>query len=347
MSFGCCTCGFGCNEGCGCRVIVLPDNPATAYSAANINTLGIGVYDSQDGNEFDFRGVYSANSSLIITLDAGNNAIKFELDVNSIIDDLPQATTTQRGVGETATDAEAIAKASITVFLTPSNLAALGSSTTFAGLVELATDAETIAGASATLAVTPAGLSALVLTLGLTQTFADAAARAAAVPDFIGQLGGQQDIGSGWVAWGAGAGQWHPLLTGNTTNDTETTTTTIEFTNGAFEFDGGTTGFLNLTDLILTMPLGTRMNWTGALWQNLGVTVPADSVMITNAVAGTPSSVLRSTFLSTFATQTGYTTFANSGVLRTCDTATVTLQQLAQLVGTLIEDLKAVQLPAT
>jgi hypothetical protein len=52
-------------------------------------------------------------------------------------------------------------------------------------------------------------------------------------------------------------------------------------------------------------------------------------------------------FISTENVQTGYTTFSNPAVLRTCDTATVTLPQLAQIVGTLIEDLKAVKLPAT
>jgi hypothetical protein len=60
-----------------------------------------------------------------------------------------------------------------------------------------------------------------------------------------------------------------------------------------------------------------------------------------------PSSRLLNTFISTANTQTGYTNFTNPAVLRTCDTATVTLPQLAQIVGTLINDLKAVLLPAT
>lgn len=40
------------------------------------------------------------------------------------------------------------------------------------------------------------------------------------------------------------------------------------------------------------------------------------------------------------AVQTGYTAFTNPATTRTCNTATVTLQQLAQIVGTLVEDLK-------
>jgi len=40
------------------------------------------------------------------------------------------------------------------------------------------------------------------------------------------------------------------------------------------------------------------------------------------------------------AVQGSYTAFANPSTLRTCNTSTVTLAQLAQLVGTLVEDLK-------
>ncbi len=76
------------------------------------------------------------------------------------------ATTTVQGIVELATNAEAIAKASTTVVLTPSNLAALGASETFAGLVELATDAEAIAGVSTTVVITPANLTAALATAG-------------------------------------------------------------------------------------------------------------------------------------------------------------------------------------
>lgn len=72
-----------------------------------------------------------------------------------------QATTVQIGSLETATDAEAIAKASLLVALTPSNLAAINATDSFSGLVELATDAEAIAKADATKALTPANLAAL------------------------------------------------------------------------------------------------------------------------------------------------------------------------------------------
>lgn len=78
------------------------------------------------------------------------------------------ATTTVQGITELATNAEAIAKASTTVVLTPSNLAALGASTTFAGLTEFSTDAEALAKVSTTTALTPSNLAAL----GASETFA-------------------------------------------------------------------------------------------------------------------------------------------------------------------------------
>jgi hypothetical protein len=342
---------------------VLPDNPVTLYSAANINTLGIGVYDSQSGNEFDFRGIYSGNSSIVVALDAGNNAISITLNIDQIIDDLPQATTTQRGVGETATDAEAIAKASITTFLTPSNLAALGSSSTFAGLVELATDAETQAGISTTLAVTPAGLASVIALQQGTETWADAVARAAADPDFAGQVGVQLDTDVMYISTGAAVGDFDMpvFMLGNMLNQLPANTT-IDLNNFTISFSGPSSFIITSADFahdggIASFDNGSaRFGSTASLDFDFGmncrvfagnVIIPASSVLITTGTAGEVDSTLISTFLSLTNTQTGYTAFANGAILRTCDTATVTLPQLAQIVGTLIEDLKAVQLPAT
>jgi hypothetical protein len=325
----------------------LPDNPVEQWDFQNVNLIGIGFLDGVDGMDVNFRGLVSLSTSLTVAYDATNHVITIDFDSAQLIADLPDATTTQRGVLETATDAEAIAKAANNKIITPSNFAAMGSTSTFAGLIEIATNAEAAAGISTTLAITPASLAFVLSTISDTKTFADAATRAGTVPDFVGQFGGQQDLGSAWVSYGLGAGQWNPILTLNTSNDSTSVQTSVEFTNGTFVFDGGTTGFLIFTDLRMTMPLGTFVDWTGATWKNGGVTVPADSVMITNAVAGTPSSALRSTFLSTFATQAGYTAISNPATIRTFDSATVTLQQLAQAWGTLVEDLKAVLLPAT
>jgi hypothetical protein len=360
-STGNCCSNCGCfPQQCTCILRTVPSNFEGVVGLTNVNLVGVGVADSQDGNDLNFRGVASASSALIVTYDANNHAIMLTLDIPSIVNDLPDATTTQRGVLETATDAEAIAKVATDKILTPSNLAALGSSTTFAGLVELATNAETQAGLSTTLAVTPAGLASLVSTLGTTTTWADSAARAVLVPDFEGQFGYQLDQDMAFVANGTLAGQWSGLLTLGSTGNTLVATTTMTpagftftvFGNGSFVIDQTTfqcTGNTNTFDNgVVRFGTGaaTVFDWASFTVLTIaGATVPANSVLTTTA-AGVPTSALKAAFISTFNTQTGYTAFANGAVLRTCDTTTVTLPQLAQIVGTLIEDLKAVQLPA-
>lgn len=70
-----------------------------------------------------------------------------------------QATTTVAGILETSTDAEALAKSSILVAVTPSNFAAMASSETFAGLAEIATQAEVDAGTDDLRYITPLKLA--------------------------------------------------------------------------------------------------------------------------------------------------------------------------------------------
>ncbi len=349
MSFGCCTCGCGCQQGSGCTLkIVLPDNPVEQLTFENVNTLGVGVLDGTNGVNVEFRGIYSANAALLVALDAGNNAIQLTLNTGSIIDDLPQATTTQRGVGETSTDAEMIAKASITTFLTPSNLAALIASTTFSGLVELATSAETQAGVSSTLAVTPAGLASLVATLGNTVTFADAVARAAAVPGFVGQFGAEVDSDQPYMGHDVSAGSWNALFSFGITNLVNNSTTVNLDGNsltlhsgglnlsgsmsntfgGVYVFDNASVSFSNVTSIDY-VSVDLRIG---------GVQIPANSVLTTTG-AGTPTSALKTAFLSSFNTSTGWTNFTNSAVRKTGDCNTITLPQLAQVVDTLIQAL--------
>lgn len=339
--------------------MVIPGDPSGSYSLMNVNTLGVGVADGQDGTQFNFRGVASANNSIIVTYDAGSHAIMLTLDIDEIINDLPDATTTQRGVLETATDAEAIAKVAVDKILTPSNLAALGSSTTFAGLTEYATGPETLAMASGVLAVTPLGLASLISTLGTTTTWADAAARAVLVPDFAGQFGVQLDTDIAYISSGTAAGDFNqPLFTLDNGLNQVTVDTTIDiFGAGITLFFTGTGGGNYVTTAPWVFQGGSTLEFNGGILnfalpgspflQIGGVAVPANRVMITSGVAGDLTSVATiGTFISTFDVQIGYTAFANGAVLRTCDTTTVTLPQLAQIVGTLIEDLKAVQLPA-
>jgi len=360
-----CSCGCGCLSGCGCRIIVLPENPAASYGMENINLTGVGVYDNTSGTTFQMRGVASANSSLTVTLDAGNNTILLTLDLDTVVDDLPQATTTQRGVGETATDAEAIAKTSITNFVTPSNFAAMDATTTFKGFIEIATNAETIAGVSTTLAVTPAGIAAAIASGGFVETtFADAAVRVTAQPKFAGSIGYQLDTEQPYIGNSQASGDWNLILADTASVQEIGAGLILDISAAGATFDGDHNGdftFLDINNLSITSAAGilidsSNITFSGSQFFNLGTNVtqfaidnalvPQNSVLTTKTGAFA-SSQLISTFLSTSNVQTGYTTFSNPSTIRTCDTATVTLQQLAQIVGTLITDLKAVKLPAT
>jgi hypothetical protein len=96
----------------------------------------------------------------------------------------PDASTTEKGLVELATDAETQALTDTTRAVTPSNLGALNASTTQEGLVELATDAETQALTDTTRAVTPSNLGALNASTtqeGLGEIATDAEAQAASV----------------------------------------------------------------------------------------------------------------------------------------------------------------------
>lgn len=372
----CCTCGNGCAAGCGCRVFVLPDNPVEQWNFETIGVVGVPVLAGVSGVNVQFYTVASGSAALTVALDAGNGAVMFTLDVDEIINDLPQATTTQRGVGETATDAEAIAKASLTVFLTPSNLAALGSSTTFAGLVELATDAETQTGVSTTLAVTPAGLASVVQQLGTTTTFTDAAGRGAAFPDFEGQFGAQLDTNTAYLSDGVGAGDWLGILTLDSSANTMTANTNLTpngfifevFGNGTFEIDQTTFSVANNTSNFNNGNL--RFGDTGALnfdWaanvilQIAGSTIPANSVLITSGTNGDPSSALINTFLSEANTtiwglptgtlsRTALAAYAGQNISNPPTEAEVQalddyVQTLSQKVCALITDLRATMKP--
>lgn len=130
-------------------------------SLSNINLSGIGVLDSWSSPNGAFRGVVAGNSMVTVTLDGTNHTIVVTPQAAAIAAALPAATTSQVGVLETATDAEAIAKTATDKILVPSNLAALGSSTTFAGLIEIATQPEVVTGTAVNLAVVPATLAGM------------------------------------------------------------------------------------------------------------------------------------------------------------------------------------------
>lgn len=74
--------------------------------------------------------------------------------------DCEDASTSNKGVLETATDAEALAMSETVKALVPSNLAALTASVTATGISELATSNETVTGTDTGRTTTPAGVKA-------------------------------------------------------------------------------------------------------------------------------------------------------------------------------------------
>ncbi len=325
------------------------------------------MFDNETDYLVQFRGLVSNSAALTLTLNATDNTIEIDFDDAALVADIPDATTTQRGILETATNAEALAKAALDKILTPSNLAALGASLTFAGLAEFATDAETIAGVSSSLAVTPAGLLA-ASPFYSPVVFADAVARAAGVPAFKGQFAFQADNGSVWTAADVIAGSFTRQIA-NEDNDIQIVgapgvTWSVP---GGWSIDGtggGTLEFANFTSLTFigngfiifdsqpvefagTTAFSANVDFdTNARIQDNGVDVPASSVLTTSSTAGQFNSSLITTFVSSANTNTGWTAFTNSAVLKTGDCNTLTLPQLAQIVDTLIGTLRNVLLPA-
>lgn len=361
----------GCCGGCGCQacnyIVNLPDNPVEQYSAVNINVGGVGAYDSTSGGtQFNFRGVGSANAMLSVSLDAPNALILLTVSASAIAAALPSATTTQAGVLETATDAEAIAKTATDKIVTPSNFAAMASTTTFAGLAEIATQAEVTAGVASTVFVAPDTLAVLLATKKYTTTFADAVARAALAPTFDGQFGSQIDTNQGFVANGVGAGSWLPLFTFGT-SQTITAATTVTLTGVALDFSG--TGTINYANDTVNYN-GSVVNYTGTAvnsqttwthegdWNFVNGNLDLDTFTLTISGGAAPSSVVVTDpggeiyakqideFISDANVQTGWTV-TNPSVSRTLDVSAATLAEVRAVLGSLINDLKAIKLPST
>lgn len=367
MSCGCGTVGFtgGYCGTCGCQpcscnynVFIGEQGSSSAITgAANINLAGIGFWDSLSGTTLQFRGAESASAALTIALNNTNHTLVFTLDIAAIAAAIPQATTVLAGIGETATNAEAQAKASITAFLTPSNLAALGSSDTFAGLVELATDAEAITGTSTTLALTPANLAAAIAAnYGTTTTFSDSVTRAAQAPEFEGQFAAQLDTNTAWLSFGVGAGNWNSVFTFGVVSNEATGNTTTQMNNFSLTFVGNgsfilsntlfsVNGALSLFDGSSTIFGGSStqiVDFNQTALQIGGVDVPAGSVLITAGLGAIDSSAIAN-FVSNANTQTY--NISNAVTTRTFDAAAATLQQTKDTLATVIQDLQATQKP--
>jgi len=361
----------GCsNSPCNCQprpsVCCTPTVESVEYTFENGNLAGIGVFDNDTDNLVQFRGIVSDSAALTVTLNAVDNTIVLAFDDAALVADIPDATTTQRGILETATNAEALAKAATDKILTPSNLAALGATDTFAGLAEFATSAETIAGVSTTLAVTPAGFAAASALVG-TVTWADAVARAAATPDFDGQMGTQLDTNIVWVADGTAVGDFNSpmLLMGSADNIIDNLQTTIKLTSNSSVFfsSADATGLVAFDYGVYVQLYGEVDFKFGSEIYADGVIIPANSILTTSVTPGELTSALIADFVSTANTQTGwgtpsstlarttFATYAGQAISNPPTQAEVqaiddALVIVSQRLGAIITDLLAVKLPA-
>ncbi len=125
----------GCNSNpCSCQprpsVCCTPTVESVEYTFENANIVGIGFFDNEADYLVQFRGLVSNSAALTLTLNATDNTIEIDFDDAALVADIPDATTTQRGILETATNAEALAKAAADKIVTPSNFAAMASTTT-------------------------------------------------------------------------------------------------------------------------------------------------------------------------------------------------------------------------
>lgn len=351
-----------------CQPIIFPPCPQVecpeqiVYASQNGNLNGIGVLDSNTASLGTFRGVVGDGTYISTTLDDPNNSIVVSLIAAAIPAAIPQATETVAGKGEVATQAETNAGASDTTFVTPLKLQTRAATTVLTGLIRLATVGEAAAAVNNTAAMTPFGVGLQIDNVKQTKTFANAAARAAAVPDFDGQLGVQLDTELVYTATGLAAGNWQQsFIQANTTTTFTAETKMYAEATSNFILGTGATNLLILalnnaymagtwnvnTGDVLNVMGTARLNFTTTgLLQINSVSVPANSFLMTSGTAGQLTSTNRSNVLGTHNTETWV---APTGTLdrATFDTATITLPELAERVAALLTDLFAVKLPQT
>ena len=85
-----------------------------ANSVSNVNTAGVGVFKQKTGVDLEFRGVKAASAKATVVLDAGTNEIRV---------DVADASATQAGAVELATQGEVDAGADTTRAIVPDTLA--------------------------------------------------------------------------------------------------------------------------------------------------------------------------------------------------------------------------------
>lgn len=341
----------------GCRTVIkkfitnctptCPDVEDWVFSNANVD--GEGVFYQQTGTAVEFYGIMNTDGYITVALDAANKAITIDLDPDLIAGSIPDATTTVKGKVELATDAEAQAKTDTARALTPSNLAAVTASTTATGLVELATSPETVTGTDTTRATTPAGVKAALDAVTAVQVVANAAARTAATPAYIGQQLYQTDSGKWYTGTSLISGGWaSKVLTATADSQTVPSNFAIAGGGGTITWNPGDvtlSGFALFT--ATTYFLGPVVLYTGDTDLQIDdVSIPASSLLGTSGVAGEPASHLISNFLNSTSATAAYT-ITNDVTTRTYDADTVSTPELADVVATLIKDIEALTRPTT
>lgn len=356
MSCGCCNPNITIAP----TICCTPTTESVEYTAENVNAIGIGVLNGTTGTNFEFRGIASDTLALTVTLDAVNNAIIISFNDELLIDDIPTATETIRGIAEVATQGETNAGALDDKIVTPLKLFSMLATETQRGILEIATQAEVTTGTNDTNAITPLKLATFAGTQFTTRTFADAVARAAAVPAFDGQLGIQLDTNALIMSTGTIAGTFTPnIVIGGTLSVTGALTQT-----GASTFNSAATfnGSVSLADPSGVSFGSNEVDFAGTQISVSGVPIGAiDSVLA--QIGGIVNSKPVSEFLSTSNVQTGWgtpsgtlarTTFASyagqtisnpptQAEVQALDDAVVIV---SRRLAALVTDLLAVNLPA-
>src|SRR5688500_15463983 len=82
-----------------------PETETVLYTFENANVVGLGFFDNESSQLVQFRGLVSDSDALTLTLDAPNKVIRIDFDGDLLINDIPDADESQRGMLEVATQA--------------------------------------------------------------------------------------------------------------------------------------------------------------------------------------------------------------------------------------------------